>query len=672
MPATGLAVCLAACLAACSGSPGEPTVKPLPEADPFPALLTPGPRSPRIANYDLRVRFDPETHRIDGTEVLRWTNPGQRPVKTLPFHLYMNAFKNEESVFMKESHGKHRDAEASTDGWGWIDVRAVRLGTPAGDRDITDRVAYPGPDETVMEIALDEPVAPGATIELTLDFQVQLPEVFARTGYKGDFHMIGQWFPKIGVLIGEPGDEVWHCEPFHVNSEFFADFGTYDVALTVPDTHVIAATGVLTRAEDNGDGTRTLVYRAEDVHDFAWMADPHIEYIEADAVNELGTVKVRVYHRPHQRDFAERHLQAGVGSIEQFSKLYVPYPWPIMSIISPPPRAAMGAGGMEYPTLVTTAGDFAFMRPGLRMPEFVTIHEVGHNWFQGILASNEVDEAWLDEGVNEYADAVVMDALYGEEASMVDWLGFRASRTVMQQAGAGALDRLPAPIATASYQFPDRGSYGAATYTKTGLALRTLENIVGRDEFRRAMKGYARRYAYRHPTGEDFFAALEQELGRELDWFVDPAFHDIGVVAYEVRDIKCHRKPERPRGVFGRGDDKTTVTPDDAPETDTRVCRVVVANTGRVPAPVDVRIELEDGTVLRERAPMSTARNWHAIEGEYDSPVTRVTIDPDSHMVLDTHLDRRDVRTTAETAASRRAAARLGFWTQTAMQVLGL
>ena len=640
----------------------------MPRPDPYPALLTSGPLSPRIASYQLQARLDPETHRITGREILRWTNTGQRAITTLPFHLYMNAFKNEESVFMRESHGRHRDAKANSKGWGWIDVRSIRI----GESEFIDRATFPGPDETVLELELAEPVAPSGTIEIALDFDVQLPEVFARTGYKGRFHMVGQWFPKVGVLVGEPGNERWHCEPFHVNSEFFADFGTYDVSLTVPDTHVVAATGVLTRATDNDDGTRTLDYHAEDVHDFAWMADPYTEYVSAEARNAYGTVEVRVYHRPGQRDFARRHLRAGVGAIENFSKLYVPYPWPIMSIIDPPPDAANGAGGMEYPTLVTTAADSVVVREGMYLPEYVTVHEVGHNWFQGILASNEVDEAWLDEGVNEYADSVVMDTLYGADSNFMNWQGWHIDGLHLRQAMSGAFERLPAPVRTLSYEFPDGSSYGAATYTQTGTALRTLENIVGVAEFRHAMKSYAERYAFHHPTGNDFFAALADDLDRDIGWFTDVAFGQIGAIGYEVRRIDCRRKPTRPRGVFGRGDDKKTVTPEDAPETDTRACRVLIANVGRVPAPADVLIEFEDGAVHREHVPVSFTRAWYEIAIDHDAPIARVTIDPDGKVLLDTHLDRRDVRTERRSAASNRAAARIGFWTQTAMQVLGL
>src|SRR6185503_10647150 len=111
---------------------------------------------------------------------------------------------------------------------------------------------------------------------------------------------------------------------------------------------------------DNPDGTRVLTYRAEDVHDFAWMIDPYMTFIKGVTKVDGRDVEVRVYHRAAQADFAARHLQAAIGTIEQMSQLFVAYPWTMMSVIDPPPDAASGAGGMEYPTLVTTAGDSVF------------------------------------------------------------------------------------------------------------------------------------------------------------------------------------------------------------------------------------------------------------------------------------------------------------------------
>jgi hypothetical protein len=655
--------------AACGDSLGSPKTVPLPAPENKSPLLGSGPRSPRIASYVIDATFDADTHRLVATQTLTWKNTGSFTVESLPFHLYMNAFKNDDSVFMIESGGQHRTARASDSGWGWIELTSVKV----NGEDRTAAVAFNGPDETVVEVPLATAIGPGQTASIDMSFTTQLPEVFARTGYKGHFTMVGQWFPKIGVRVpGPDGTEGWHCEPFHLNSEFFADFGTYDVSLTVPDTHVIAATGVLTGSNDNGDGTRTLVYRAEDVHDFAWMADPFMKMMSGTAETELGDVEVQVYYRAKQESFAKRHLQAGIGSIEEFSRRLVPYPWAIMRIIDPPPRAAGGAGGMEYPTLVTTAADSVFTRDGVRLPEYVTVHEVGHNWLQGILASNEIEEAWMDEGVNDYMDGLVMTALYGDGRSIVDWLGFRMGPESLRRAIGGPWRENPSPIATASHAFVDNSAYGQASYAKTGAALRTLEHVVGNERFADAMRDYAKRWAFRHPTGADFFQSLRDSLGEDIAWFVDPAFRRVGGADFRVRSVDCAH-PHEPRGVHGRGEARTEVPEADAPDSAVWSCGVTIANIGTVPVPVEIEITLANGdSEIHTWDHRDLDPAWHTLVVERDSPVAEVHIDPEGKVPLNDGLFGSWHREGSDSAAARRAAARAEFWTQSVMQMVGL
>jgi len=656
------AVALAVVLGSACGTERSPAIQPLPEPDGRAPLLAAGPHTSRIASYQIEATLDAAAHHIEARETLTWHNSGSSAALTLPFHLYMNAFKNSDTVFMRESHGTHRDAHAAEDAWGWIDLVAVAVDHGP---DLLAQVRYPGPDETVAEIPLAQPLLPGGTVTVEIEFALQLPRVFARTGYRGAFTMVGQWFPKIGVRIGPPGQESWHCVPFHVNSEFFADFGVYDVTLTVPSTHVVAATGVLVDARDNDDGTRTLHYRAEDVHDFVWMADPYMEVISETARTESGEVEVRVYHRPEQRGFARRHLRAGVGAIEAFSRMLLPYPWPIMSIVDPPVDAADGAGGMEYPTLVTTSGDQFLLRDGLRIGEMTTVHEVGHNWLQGILAFDEVDEAWLDEGINDWIDGVVLAEIYGD--SFLDWRGIKIGFFEILHVFRG--DPLAEPIDTPSYRFSSWADYTEASYTRTALALRTLENLVGRERFRAAMRTFATRFAWHHPTADDLFHTLESELGEDLDWFVMPIFRGRGRVDFAVRDIDCRHSHE-PRGIFGTGTARHAVSEADAPDESSWSCDVLVVNDGDVPIPVDVEMTLADGRRMRER--WDDHSTWHRFDLQVESPVAEVDIDPDRQVLLEDDFLDNSVRRPPDPSASRRAAARGQFWTQSLMQVTGL
>jgi len=663
---TAVVVAVCSFALACGRDHGTPRVRPLPVADGSPALRGGGaPRSPRSASYKIDARLDVVRHEITATQTLTWINTGESAVDTLPFHLYLNAFKNESTLFMRSGRGGMRGEEASPGGWGWIRVDSVQV---AG-AELASTLAFAGGDETVATLPLPTAVPPGGTIDVAFKFTAQLPEVFARTGYKGEFHMVGQWFPKIGVRTGPPGAERWECEPFHVNTEFFADFGVYDVAITVPNTYVVAATGVLAAATEAPGGTRTFTYHAEDVHDFAWMADPYMDVMSGQAKVEDGTVEVRVVYRPAQKEFARRHLEAGVGAIEKFSAWFVPYPWPIITIIDPPPDAAMGAGGMEYPTLVTTGGDTVFARPGLRLPEYVTVHEVGHNWFQGMLASNEAVEAWLDEGVNEWADAKVMADLYGARASGVDWMGWQAEVGALRRAVGTDPSSLPVPIAAAAYAFVDSSAYASATYDKTARALATLEQTVGPAKFAAAMKAYTRAWAFKHPTGRDLFDVLSRELGEDLTWFVRPAFQEVGGIELAIRNAAC-RLVHPPRGVFGEGASRTIVTETEAPETGSYICEVVVTNTGSVHAPVDIELEFADGSTQRVRWDDRGRGTWERFVIERSTPLVEVWLDPENKLALATPVTHR-YRLDGDGSAALRAAAWVSSVTQTLMQIVG-
>lgn len=654
-------------LLACGREASAPRVRPMPKVDGSPALRGGGPaRSKRIANYKIEAALDPVKHVVTGSETISWTNSGETSVDRLPFHLYLNAFKNESTLFMRTSGGAIRGAKASLDHWGWIQIDRAQL----GGVDVTSKLEMPGTDhdETVVELPLAEPVAPGATIEIAFKFTAQLPEVFARTGFSGDFHLVGQWFPKIGVRIGPPGAERWECRAFHSHQEFFADFGTYDVTLTVPNTYVVAATGVLSAAkEDATAGTHTYTYRAEDVHDFVWMADPHMEVMSGQAKLEDGTVEVRVLYRPEQKEFARRHLDAAVGAIAKFSTMFTPYPWPILTVVDPPVEAAMSAGGMEYPTLVTTAGDTVFARPGMRLPEFVTVHEIGHNWFQGMLASNEPAESWLDEGVNDWADAKVMAELYGPRSSAIDWMGWQAEVTALRRAVADDPGSLPSPIATAAASFVDFDGYASATYESTSRALLTLENVVGSTRFAAAMKTYAKKFAFTHPTGRDLFDTLSKELDQDLAWFEGPVFHQVGGHRLSIRTATC-QLAHAPRGVFGSG---SAMRVESGFELQGYTCEVVITNTGTIHVPVEIELRFLDGGSQRVKWDDRGTTNWQRFLVQRSTPLAEIRIDPDNKLALDSPMQHH-FRLEGNGDASLRAASWFAATTQMLMQVIGL
>ncbi len=277
-------------------------------------VLFPQPLSPRIANYDIEVKLAPDKRMLIGNEKLTWHNKSTDTISELQFHLYLNAFRNSQSTFMKESRGWSRGHGIEKDGWGYIDVNRLAL---ASGEELTHTLAFIHPDDdntedrTVCSLPLPTPLAPNDSIVLHIDFTAKLPQPpLARTGAKEEYFFVAQWFPKIGVYI----DGKWNCHQFHANSEFFADYGVYNVRMTVPKANVLGATGVQVEVLDNGDGTATHFYHAEDVHDFAWTTSPefrvHTDYIKTK------DVEIRVLMQPDHDYQWLRHMEAAKAAVE--------------------------------------------------------------------------------------------------------------------------------------------------------------------------------------------------------------------------------------------------------------------------------------------------------------------------------------------------------------------
>ena len=393
-------------------------------------ILSEEPLSDRIVFYDIEASLDSESKMIHGKEVLIWRNRSDDYVKKLQFHLYLNAFKNTKSTFMKESNLRHRgmsfDKKDSTS-WGWIDIDSIRIVDGAS---LMDKIKFTQPDDgnqddqTVIEIELDEPVKPDGQIELEIVFSSKLPRIMARTGYSNNYFLVGQWFPKIGVYekAGMRGRKTsgWNCHQFHANTEFYADFGTYDVSITLPEEFIVGAVGVLKNEIRNNDSTKILQYYAEDVIDFAWTASPKFLVYE----DKWEHVDIRLLVQPEHETSANRYLESAKYALQFFRDNLALYPYTTLTVVDPP-FGGLASGSMEYPTFITGGALWGFPE-GFKGTEAVTIHEFGHIYFMGILATNEFEEAWMDEGVNTYFENRIMDHYYGEKTSMMDVMGYRA------------------------------------------------------------------------------------------------------------------------------------------------------------------------------------------------------------------------------------------------------
>jgi hypothetical protein len=565
------------------------------------------PRSDRPVTYAIDVRLDPSTHVLDGKEQLTWRNLTSGPVREMQFHLYLNAFKNSESTFMKESGGQHRGARRED--WGWIDVVSI---TSEDGSELRGNARFIHPDDeneadqTVLLLPLRTPIPPGGRVTLSLVFSARLPKIFARTGFgPGDYHLIGQWFPKPGVFEppggrhASPGE--WNCHQFHANTEFYSDFAVFDVRMTLPSRFVVGATGIRTSETHNGDGTVTYGYHAEDVHDFAWAASPAF----VESISRWRHVALRTLMQPQHLAQASRYIHAATFTLDYLEEHVGPYPYPVLTIVDPA-WGALGSGGMEYPTFIT-AGTLAGMPEGIRFPELVAVHEITHNYFYGMLASNEFEEAWLDEGCTQYFECRIMDAMYGAGSSVIDVLGLHAGDFEVTRAGYTSM-RNPriAPLATPAWKFP-RGAYGAMTYEKTAVVLATLEGLLGQATMDSVWREYFRRWSFRHPAERDFLAVVDDVVRRDGDgryrsgmgWYFDQVIHGTGVCDYEVGSVSSAQMDIR--GMFD-GDSGKIFT-DSLPEssaTRSFFSTVVVNRLGEVTLPAELLVRFSDGSETRE------------------------------------------------------------------------
>lgn len=500
-------------------------------------LRLPGPLSPRNASYQISARLDPDRHTVTGTATLSFRNLESQPTDHLVFHLYLNAFKNHASTFIRDSGPRHRgnDQGMEPGSFGAIDVTSLRI----EGADLLPKAAV---DDTLLTVPLPSPLAPGAAIDVHLGFTSTLPRVFSRSGHAGPFHAVAQWFPKVAVWDCEPEKPAPRCRfrahQYHANSEFFADYGTYDVTLDVPAGTIVAATGVMT-SQETRDGRLIQRWRAEDVHDFVWITDPR--FIEAtDTVrDEWGEVRVRLLTYRGQEAMIPRHLRAVREGLLELERRFGPYPYGNVTAVIPP-HDAEGAGGMEYPTLFTSLSGVT--PEGVRVLESVTIHELGHQYFYGLLASDEVEEAWIDEGLNETFTAWGVERLYGERCNVVNLPGVCLSYADTSWAGYRRILR-SAPLATPSFLFP-RGTYSGATYSQTAVTFRTLERYLGKERLEAGMRRYAERFRFRHPRRADLTTAFNEGAGEDLGWFWDQALLSTRVADYAI--LSARTEPHHP------------------------------------------------------------------------------------------------------------------------------
>jgi hypothetical protein len=645
------------------------------------ATNSPTPLSTRVVMYGIDARVDTAKMTVDANETLTYKNLTGQPLSTFPFHLYLNAFQPD-STFTTETHfgGGIRDSESSNE---YPDkkrgsITITRLTTDAMPGDLTPILQFIAPDDgnkndkTVAQLTLPKPLDPGESITFRIRFHDQLPESVARNGYKRDFLMGAQWYPKLGVFW----HGAWNCHQYHSTTEFFSDFAIFDVRLTLPKNYTVGASGVPTGDQSNSDGTRTLSYYGEDIHDFAWAASPHFTVTDGMFLSSMGPVKVHVLALAAHPKAGKRYLDIALASMKQFDNRYGPYPYKMLTVVDPEPGGEMS--GMEYPTLITAGTSWFDPTHGT---EITTEHEFGHQYWYGMVATNEFEDAWLDEGINSYTEVNVTAAILGRETNAISFPWMNMSDASLQYFDY-LLNTSYDPVTRHAWQFRDSGSYGSVTYGKSATLLATLEGIIGRDTMDEAMRTYFMHYRFTHPTTEDFLRTIEEvaiQRGRASGSITQPAQLWIPenlrpLQAQNIRSlvsgmmsgggqpiiVNSSLRPFFEQAVYGTNVldyaiDDITSDPLEwwASDSKNKTMRntVTVHRVGDFILPITIRVVFSDGKSLREywnprEHGADSNDRWKTFTYIREATVVSAEIDPDHTVLLD--INRFDNSRTVE------------------------
>ena len=476
-------------------------------------------------NYTIDVALNDTDHTLSGFEKIEYINNSPDTLKFIWFHLWPNAYKNDKTAYTDQSleNGSTKFYFSGKDDKGYINRLDFRV------NNVTAQTEDHPQHIDIIKIILPAALAPGKKISITTPFHVKLPYNFSRGGHDGQSYQATQWYPKPAVY----DQKGWHPMPYLDQGEFYSEFGSFDVSITVPKNYVVAATGELQNADEkewlktrssfawepikdkvkNKEGqlktsvqlfpasakeTKTLEYKQNNIHDFAWFADKRfIVNYDTCRLPSGKTIDVYAYYTGEQSKTWNKAVSYSKDAVKHYSSLVGEYPYNIVQTVQGPESFG---GGMEYPTItiVSPTND----PKGL---DVVIAHEIGHNWFYGILATNEREHPWMDEGINSYYDAKYRTGKYGRQPQF--------ERLIFETK---ALSNTDQPIELPADKYNEI-NYGVVVYYKTAEWLRYLELQLGTETFNKAMQAYYQSWQFKHPQPEDFKRSIEQSSGRNLD-----------------------------------------------------------------------------------------------------------------------------------------------------------
>ena len=600
-------------------------------------------QSLKIANYDIEVHLDHKSKNASCIQKLNWKNTSPDTLRELRFYMYMNAFKDLKSTYLKNTRKMFgQDLNNRTEKeWGHIEV------TQAVDRngnDLVQNQEYIQPndgnvlDETVLSIPLEMPLLPGEVIELDMNFDVKLPRTIVRSGYgPRDFFLFVHWFPQ--VCVYEPkvdGNWGWNSHQFMPGTEFFSDFGDYNVEIYASDHLVIGGSGCKTfSGKVLGTISEQLVrFQAHDLIDFGWVAYPEYETY----TSTYGDTDIEILMVPEHCAFADRYLKAIEQSLEYLEKHVGKYPYPKITVVDPPTHT-LNSGFMEYPMMITGATAYGIPR-SIRSVESLVIHEFTHMYFMASLASNEKEEAWLDEGFVTYFEDRILDHYYGNQNSLFDVLGARSGNAQQSRNEYVSMDNPNlGKIARPGWEFD--GGFKSLIYAKTATAFKTMERIIGSGIMDEIIKTYFERHKFTHPKEADLRKIIKEVLEKnasnfESDKYLDQVLHATSSINFKMVDINNSTKT------------------------------IEAIREGNFEIGTEVLIMFKDGS--------SKTVYWKGSEKYFkytfssSKEVISAHIDPEQKIYLDLNLNNNSITLDPNKKPLYKYAAKLGHWLQAVSQ----
>jgi hypothetical protein len=554
------------------------------------------------AAYEIKAYLNDSTHTISGTEAVTFLNPTDRPLNSIAFHMYPNAFQNRSTVYCREDrHTRERVAGGNISE---VDIRKIAV----NDRKIEEGgyVVH----GTRLYIDLERPLLPGRKIDIGLEFEILIPEMIGHFGYDSDgAYLIAHCFP---ILCGYQKGRLIDWE-YHANSEFFSNFSFYDVTIELPPDFKAFSTGSIRRESEN-DSSAVWRVHADTVIDFALACGPGLKEFES----EIDGIKLRYLLKEKHADLFPLADSAMKNSVRYCGDLLFPYPYAEFAL------ADMGFtnAGLELPGLIVTG---LFGAEGKMRNIFLkkTIaHEIAHQWFYAAIATNEFEEPWLDEGFASFLEFKIARE-YGFDSFPMIFANYSNSDRSLRRLFT-LMQGPKYPINLKSWDYPDRGSYTAAVYGRAWMILQALENSLGDSVFAEAIRIFAENYRFRHPDQEDFFASISASSSEDLAEFIDMFVEGTARVDYAIEKIEFEKTEAA--GDSGKTKYETYVT--------------IERKLGGI-LPQTVTVGFEDGT--------RTAKIWDGknriirMEFEGNSRPLWASIDKDVSYAIDENMNNNTI-----------------------------